>query len=166
MLSFPAAWSRLRVAPLLLLLLSLVSACTKEKDYGPIDEELIKQYISDQKLTGAVRLESGLYVVPVTTATGVQPRTGQTVSVLYTGMLLDGTVFDATSRRGNTPFDFTLGVGQVIQGWDLGIAQLNKGSKAILLIPSRLGYGPKGAGGGSIPPNAVLRFDVELVNVR
>lgn len=84
--------------------------------------------------------------------------------MLYTGKLLDGTVFDASSRNGNTPYRFVLGARKVIAGWDEGIALLRKGEKGILLIPSALGYGPQG--NQSIPPNAVLYFDVELVDVQ
>ena len=87
------------------------------------------------------------------------------MSVLYTGKLLDGKVFDASSRNGNRPFTFPLGQGKVIQGWDEGIALLRKGEKGILLIPSALGYGARGAG-SDIPPNAVRYFDVELVDVQ
>ncbi|UOQ54691.1 FKBP-type peptidyl-prolyl cis-trans isomerase [Hymenobacter cellulosivorans] len=147
--------------------LSLVSACKKEdeKDYTQIDEEIIKQYVADNKLTDAQRQSSGLYFVPTNKTTGVQPKAAQTVSVLYTGTRLDGTVFDASSKHGGAPFSFVLGARQVITGWDEGIALMTKGSKAILLIPSRLAYGARGAG-SSIPPNTVLRFDVELVDVK
>jgi FKBP-type peptidyl-prolyl cis-trans isomerase len=77
---------------------------------------------------------------------------------------LNGTEFDSSYSR-NTPFEFTLGMGQVIRGWDEGIALMPIGSKATLLIPSELGYGSRGAG-GSIPPDTILRFDVELIGVR
>ena len=80
----------------------------------------------------------------------------------YTGSLTDGTVFDSSVSRGQ-PIEFTLGVGQVIKGWDQGIAQLCKGQKAKLTIPPELGYGAQGAG-GVIPPNATLIFEVELVD--
>ncbi|PJJ47769.1 FKBP-type peptidyl-prolyl cis-trans isomerase [Hymenobacter chitinivorans] len=145
--------------------LSLLSACQKDdKDYSQVDEGIIKQYVADNKLTGAQRQNSGLYFAPTNTTTGVQPKAGQTVSVLYTGLLLDGTVFDASSKHGGTPISFTLGAGQVIKGWDEGISLMTKGSKAMLLIPSQLAYGSRGA--GTIPPNTVLRFDVELVDVK
>ncbi|TGE16997.1 FKBP-type peptidyl-prolyl cis-trans isomerase [Hymenobacter elongatus] len=159
---FPRSFSRL-----LLLVLStagLLTACAKDKDYTAIDEAIIKQYVADNKLTGAQRQNSGLYFVPITTTTGMQPKAKQTVSVLYTGSLLNGTVFDASSKNGNKPFRFLLGENQVIKGWDEGIALLTKGSKATLLIPSHLAYGSQGAG-ASIPANAVLRFDVELVDI-
>ena len=82
--------------------------------------------------------------------------------VHYTGMLLDGTTFDSSVERG-VPFDFNLGQGQVIKGWDEGIGYFNKGAKGTIYIPSSLGYGPSGAG-GVIPPNAVLIFDIELIS--
>ena len=142
----------------------LTTAC-KDKNYVEIDEKLIQKHLNDNQISSTQRQGSGLYYVPVTTApSAARAVAGKTVSVLYTGKLLDGTVFDASSRRGNQPIDFTLGRGQVIQGWDEGIALMRKGEKSILLIPSALGYGAQGA--GSIPPNAVLRFEVELVDVR
>jgi FKBP-type peptidyl-prolyl cis-trans isomerase len=135
-------------------------------EYTAADEALIKKYIADNKLPNARRLPSGLYYVRTSTdTTGVKATAGQTASVLYTGKLLDGTVFDASSKHGNTPFDFALGRGQVIPGWDLGVALMHKGEEGTLLIPSALGYGPDGAG-SDIPPNAVLRFDVKLVDVK
>ena len=139
------------------------SACKKDE---LSDEDQIKKYIADNKISNAERKASGLYYVPVVTSPGqTQPRTGDSVFVLYTGALMDGTVFDATSRRGNKPFGFVLGRKQVIAGWDEGIALMRKGEKAQLLIPSTLGYGTRGAG-AAIPPNAPLRFDVELVSIK
>ena len=79
-------------------------------------------------------------------------------------MLIDSTVFDSSYQR-NKPIEFTLGVGQVISGWDEGISLLKKGAKATLVIPANLAYGPSGAG-GVIPPNATLIFDVELVSFK
>ena len=86
---------------------------------------------------------------------------GSVVSIHYTGTLTDGTVFDSSYQR-NEPITFSLGVGQVIAGWDEGIMLLNKGSKAKFVIPSNLAYGSQGAG-GIIPPNATLIFEVELI---
>ena len=80
----------------------------------------------------------------------------------YKGMLLDGTVFDSSFKR-NQPIEFTLGVGQVIKGWDEGISLLGIGDKASFIIPSDLAYGASGAG-GVIPPNATLVFEVELIS--
>jgi len=94
---------------------------------------------------------------------GSSPKKGQTVSVHYEGALLDGEVFDSSYQR-NQPIDFTLGTGQVIPGWDEGISLLRKGDKARLVIPPQLAYGSAGAG-GVIPPDAVLIFEVELMDI-
>ena len=114
--------------------------------------------------SGAVKTESGLTYLITHSGTGVQPKTGQTVSVHYTGTLLDGTKFDSSRDRGK-PIDFQLGMGRVIKGWDEGIAKLHVGDQAIFVIPSTLGYGDRGAG-DVIPPNATLIFIVELVDVK
>jgi len=124
------------------------------------DESLIKDYITKNNLQ-AQRTSSGLYYVVKEKGTGAQAKAGDTVKVHYTGKLLDGKVFDSSVQRG-VPFEFTLGQGMVIRGWDEGIALMNVGEKGTLLIPSGLGYGQRGAG-GAIPPNAVLIFDVELI---
>ena len=91
-----------------------------------------------------------------------KPENGKKVKVHYKGMLLDGTVFDSSYKR-NQPFEFTLGIGQVIKGWDEGISLLGVGDKASFIIPSDLAYGESGAG-GVIPPNATLVFEVELIS--
>lgn len=96
--------------------------------------------------------------------TGPAAAPGDTLHMLYTGKLTDGSVFDSTSKHGDQPFVFTLGGGQVIKGWDIGMAGMKKGGKRTLTIPSDLGYGPSGQG-SSIPPNATLIFDVELVSI-
>lgn len=141
----------------------LTTACKKEDTRS--DQEIIQEYISNTGAQNVQQQPSGLYYVPVTTnASGTRATAGRTVSVLYTGRLMDGTVFDASSSHGNVPISFVLGRGQVIKGWDEGIALMRKGEKAELLIPSALGYGSRGA--GSIPPNAVLRFEVELTDVQ
>ncbi|MEA2568873.1 MAG: hypothetical protein QOI24_874 [Acidobacteriota bacterium] len=93
---------------------------------------------------------------------GAQPKSGQTVSVHYTGWLTDGTKFD--SSRGGGPLEFAVGQGQVIKGWDEGVGAMKVGEKRTLVIPPDLGYGAGGS--GPIPPNATLVFKVELVGVR
>ena len=95
---------------------------------------------------------------------GKNPVAGSNVSVHYRGMLIDGTVFDSSYQR-NEPINFVLGQGEVISGWDEGIALLNKGASAKLVIPSDLAYGSRGAG-GIIPPDATLIFEVELVDFK
>lgn len=91
-------------------------------------------------------------------------KDGDVVSVHYTGWLEDGTVFDSSKTRGE-PFSFTLGAGQVIQGWDLGVKGMKIGEKRRLIIPPGLGYGEQGTPGGPIPPNATLIFEVELLDI-
>ncbi|MDP9309654.1 MAG: FKBP-type peptidyl-prolyl cis-trans isomerase [Chloroflexota bacterium] len=112
---------------------------------------------------GGITTSSGLQYIEVAPGNGPAPQPGDVVSVHYTGMLTDGTVFDS-SRERNEPFQFPLGQGRVIPGWDEGIALMREGGQARLIIPPELGYGASGAG-GVIPPNATLIFDVELVDV-
>jgi FKBP-type peptidyl-prolyl cis-trans isomerase FkpA len=96
--------------------------------------------------------------------TGAEAKSGDTVSVLYTGKLDDGTVFDASSLHGNQPFSFSLGAGQVIQGWDLGVVGMKVGGTRELTIPSELAYGANPPT-TAIPPNATLHFTVQLLSV-
>ncbi|MEZ4868807.1 MAG: FKBP-type peptidyl-prolyl cis-trans isomerase [Caldilineaceae bacterium] len=110
-----------------------------------------------------VTTASGLQYQELQAGTGPAPQPGDIVSVHYTGKLTDGTKFDSSLDRGQ-PFQFPLGAGRVIKGWDEGIALMKKGGKAILTIPPELGYGARGAG-GVIPPNATLVFEVELVDI-
>jgi peptidylprolyl isomerase len=109
------------------------------------------------------RTASGLQYVKYADGVGQQPKSGQQVAVHYSGYLEDGTLFDSSIVRGE-PIRFALGTGQVIKGWDEGIALMTPGAKYKLIIPASLGYGAAGAG-GVIPPNATLVFDVELVSV-
>ena len=113
---------------------------------------------------GFDKTESGLRYKIINKGSGAQAEKGKTVSVHYKGALLDGTEFDSSYKR-NAPIDFPLGMGNVIAGWDEGIALLQIGDKARFVIPPHLGYGAQGAG-GVIPPNATLIFDVELVGVK
>ena len=107
---------------------------------------------------------NGLKITCVQAGSGA--KDGDTVWVLYTGKLKDGTVFDASDKHGNEPIEFMLGRSMVIKGWDEGLVGMQVGEKRTLVIPPSLGYGEQGAGNGVIPPNATLTFDVELVGLR
>jgi FKBP-type peptidyl-prolyl cis-trans isomerase len=107
--------------------------------------------------------EAPLGIVDVTVGKGAVAKAGDKVKVHYTGTLTNGTEFDS-SRKRNQPFEFVLGQGRVIKGWDQGVAGMKVGGKRKLTIPPGLGYGARGAG-GSIPPNSTLLFDVELVEI-
>ena len=118
----------------------------------------------EQLAAGFDKTESGLRYKMIQKGDGKQAEAGKTVSVHYEGSLENGKVFDSSYPR-KKPIEFRLGQGQVIEGWDEGIALLQVGDKARFVIPSDLAYGPSGAG-GVIPPNATLIFDVELMDVK
>jgi peptidylprolyl isomerase len=111
---------------------------------------------------------SGLQIVDTKVGTGAMPRTGQMCVMHYTGWLYSngakGAKFDSSLDRGQ-PFEFPIGTGRVIKGWDEGVASMKVGGKRTLIIPPDLGYGARGAG-GVIPPNATLIFEVELLDVK
>lgn len=141
-------------------------ALEKNKEQAETDERLIKELLQSKGITNAVRTASGLYYVIHNEGTGEKPVTGQKVTVNYTGVNLQGETFDSnvdSAFHHVEPFTFELGRRQVIAGWDEGIALLKKGAKATLYIPSALAYGPT-ARGPQIPANAILIFDVELLN--
>jgi len=148
-----------RMITLFAILLGCVSceSCSGKKDASmtttPIHEQdSVKKAVASGSFEKIDTLEgSG----PVASA-------GQNISVHYTGMLTDGKVFDSSVNRG--PFEFSLGTGQVIKGWDQGFDGMKVGGKRILVIPAEMGYGERGAG-DAIPPGATLIFDVELLGV-
>lgn len=130
------------------------------------DEKLITEYLAKNNIT-ATRTKSGLYYVITKQGTGKNAWRGQTVTLNYTGKTLDGVMFDSNldpAFNHVAPLTCSIGMGQVIKGWDEGIQLLNTGSKATLVIPSHLAYGDK-AVGEAIPANSVLVFDVELVSI-
>jgi peptidylprolyl isomerase len=112
---------------------------------------------------------SGLGITDTKIGTGATPKPGQICVMHYTGWLYQdgrkGNKFDSSLDRGK-PFEFAIGKGQVIKGWDEGVATMKVGGKRTLIIPPELGYGSRGAGAGLIPPNATLTFDVELLDVK
>src|SRR6187431_2870610 len=127
----------------------------------PSNSTLFRHFPGDVMPT--ITSPSGLQYEDLTVGDGATARAGDRVTVHYTGWLTDGTKFDSSVDRGQ-PFVFVIGRGQVIAGWDQGVATMKVGDKARLTIPSELGYGARGAG-GVIPPNATLIFDVELLGV-
>lgn len=123
---------------------------------------------SAQAEGSTVTTPSGLQITDTKVGTGAQPQKGQTCVMHYTGWLYEngtkGKKFDSSVDRG-MPFEFAIGQGEVIDGWDEGVATMKAGGKRTLVIPPALGYGERGAG-GIIPPNATLMFDVELLEVK
>jgi len=138
-----------------------------------VDEKIIQEYIKTNKLK-ATKTASGMYYVMTQKGSGDNAKAGQDVTMNYTGKLVDGTLFDSNvdPKFGHVqPFSFKLGSGQVIKGWDEGVALLNKGAKATLIIPSSMAYGSRAMPGGpnnpkGIPANSVLIFDVEMVEAK
>ena len=140
------------------------------------EQVILGQYVQENNIK-STPTESGLIFVSKKKGTGKQAAAGKQVQVHYEGMLLDGTYFDTSveevakanglydERRGYTPFEFALGQGQVIKGWDEGIAMMKEGGKARLIIPSNIGYGANPRPGGVIQPFNTLVFDVELIKV-
>lgn len=167
---FSAAFTQLCVVALLAAAGLFSTGCKKDdpvvQDYSGIDDGIITKYLADNHVTTAQKQASGLYFLPVTTnPTAAKVAVGTTVSVLYTGHLLDaaGTVFDASSLHNNLPLTFVVGSHTLIPGFEEGISLMHIGDRAELLIPSALAYGSRGAG-SSVPANTVLRFEVEVVN--
>jgi len=126
-------------------------------------DSLIGFFNQSSKNTNTQMSENSLTVQEVSVGTGAVAEAGDVLTVHYVGTLTDGRVFDS-SRDTNTPFDFTLGMGSVIRGWDEGLVGMRVGGKRMLIIPPSYGYGAQGV--GTIPPNSTLIFEVELLNVQ
>lgn len=136
-----------------------MAACQKDGFSGSEDEQ-IESYIKSKNLVITEKTTSGLrFILTSPNAAGAKLSTGQTVAVKYAGRLLSDKQFDAGS------FSFRLGVGQVVPGFDEGIAKLKVGEKGTIIFPSSLGYGPQGAG-RDIPGNSPLIFDIEIVSAK
>lgn len=131
------------------------------------DATILADYVKEHpELAKAEKTPTGVYVLITEPGTGPKPTPGQLVAVSYKGTLLNGTQFDASLRDGkDTPYEYPFGAGQVIPGWDQGVAMLNKGAKATILVPSTLGYGMRGSP-PRIPSNSCLRFDVQLQDIK
>jgi peptidylprolyl isomerase len=151
-----------RFAMALALTAALSAGCDRGRESGSTAGDGAKSAAATQEKT--MTTASGLQYVDVKPGTGASPQTGQTVVVHYTGWLVDGKKFDS-SRDRNQPFEFHIGRGEVIKGWDEGVATMKVGGVRKLTIPPELGYGERGAG-GVIPPNATLTFEVELLDVK
>ncbi len=139
----------------------------------PVVEEVPQQVVTEEPKTteepvikkpNKITTIQGMKIETTKEGTGPEITNGKTAVVHYTGKLTDGKVFDSSVTRG-TPFEFPLGAGMVIKGWDLGVLGMKVGEKRVLTIPSELAYGERGAG-GAIPPNATLVFEVELLGIK
>ncbi len=151
---------------LLLLLLNLVKP--NNQMIASSDSVIAQNFTTEDKtstmdISKAIATPSGLKYIDAQEGEGSSPQTGQKVTVHYVGTLENGHKFDS-SRDRKEPFSFQIGVGQVIKGWDEGVATMKVGGRRTLIIPPDLGYGARGAG-GVIPPNATLLFDVELLAI-
>jgi len=160
------------LAGLALLGLVVVSGCSSKPEPAPETPAQSEQPAAEQpaaeqpgspETPAQTEDVTELKIEDLAAGSGAEAKDGDVVSVHYTGWLTDGTKFDSSLDAGQ-PFEFTLGQGEVIEGWDAGVAGMKVGGKRKLTIPPAMGYGEAGAG-GVIPPNATLVFEVELLSV-
>ena len=155
---------KILLLPVIFVVFGLASGCGKSEKFGGPNQPAASSASGPSKVDGQpTTTSSGLQYWDIVVGTGATAVPGKPVSVHYTGWLTNGEKFDSSLDRGQ-PFIFPLGEGQVIKGWDEGVAGMKSGGKRQLRIPPALGYGESGAG-GVIPPNATLIFDVELLGV-
>ena len=151
---------------ILSIVIALVTVNSKIISNAKVEVKKINEVKKMQKTEGSkeITTASGLKYIDEVAGTGASPKVGQNVKVHYTGWLENGKKFDSSVDRGQ-PFEFTIGIGQVIKGWDEGVSTMRTGGKRKLIIPSGLAYGPRGAG-SDIPPNATLIFEVQLLGIQ
>ena len=150
------------ILPLIVSLLAgaLTAQTPSASQTAPTDQAKALAALSE----GTTTTPSGLRYKVLTPGTGDQPQKGETVTAEYIGRLPDGTVFDSSASH-PAAFQFVVGTGQVIKGWDEAFLSMKKGEKRLLIVPPELGYGEKGAG-PTIPPNSWLVFEVQLIGIR
>jgi FKBP-type peptidyl-prolyl cis-trans isomerase len=141
---------------------SIPSATTNEP-VATIADDLVSPIINQPKPMDTKKVVDGVTIEVIKEGSGEPAKAGDKVSMLYTGKLMDGTVFDASSKHGNQPFVFTLGAGMVIKGWDIGVAGMKPGEVRMLTIPAELAYGARAI--GSIPANSQLMFEVTYLGL-
>lgn len=140
-----------------------VSTVTRTKqEQLDLDLTRIEGYLNENNLSGFSSTDNGLYYKLIEQGNSNYPTNGDTISVEYIGELLNGSEFDRSNT--NQPFEFVLGLGQVIEGWEIGIPKIDEGGSGILIIPSGLGYGT--VANSSIPGNSVLIFRINLIEIR
>jgi len=151
--------SRVTIFVSILVIIGVVSSCFKDEYSLEIEKQERDEYIAENNIY-TEPTASGLYYIEILEGTGEMPVPGEVVEVEYTGTFLNGEEFDSGK------FSFTIGIMQVIKGWDEGIAYMKVGGKAKLIIPSNLGYGIQGSNSGLIPPYTTLLFEVELIDIK
>ena len=136
-----------------------------EKQQREADDKYIQEYLTGNNITNFTKTSTGLYYLPQQPGTGAKIQEGNTVTMHYIGKFLNGQIFDSSYDSG-IPLTFTVGENKVIKGWEQGALLMSKDEKATLIIPSHLGYGSYGSPSGSVPPGAILMFNIDVKNVK